>query len=147
MWRSPPSTSVRVIDWKATTHLMTPSSLPPSLPNYQIGSILIDIGSSVNIIFKSVFEKMGMGIILLVPIAGPLFGFLGEMRETEGVVSLPVAWGEEDLYTAATHFVIADAQATYNAIFSCPLLNTFRAVVFIYHVTMKFLAGGREIIV
>lgn len=48
------------------------------------------IRSSMNIIFKSVFDKMKQDLARLIPSSNPLFGFSGERRETEGVIALLV---------------------------------------------------------
>ncbi|PKU68698.1 hypothetical protein MA16_Dca009761 [Dendrobium catenatum] len=46
--------------------------------NCQIGSIWIDTGSSVNIIFKFIFKKMNLLTSQLTSTAGPLYSCLTE---------------------------------------------------------------------
>lgn len=46
--------------------------------NYQVGRILIDTRSLVNIIYKLVFDKLGLANSKLCPIRGMLYGFSWE---------------------------------------------------------------------
>lgn len=54
------------------------------IANYQVGNILIDMGSSINTIFKSVFDKLGLVNFKLAFTRRPLYNFVKEWRENEG---------------------------------------------------------------
>lgn len=70
------------------------------------------MGSSVNLIFRSVYDQMKIKKTQLGPVTGPLYGFSRE-KEAKGVITLPVTWGEgEKLYTASADFLIVDSLAT-----------------------------------
>lgn len=60
------------------------------IANYEVGSIMIDARSPVNIIFKSVFDKLEFINSKLSPNREPLHGFLREQRETKKMITLPV---------------------------------------------------------
>lgn len=56
-----------------------------------------------------------------------------------------MTWGEGKKQFMAMTLLLHPA--TYNTIFSQPLLNTFRIVVLTYHIVVKFLIHGEEIII
>ncbi|KAK8914358.1 hypothetical protein KSP39_PZI023487 [Platanthera zijinensis] len=63
-----------------------------AIGNFTVDRILIDTGSSVNLLFKSTFEALRTGKTLL-STEGPLYGFSGERKEVEGSVTLTVTLG------------------------------------------------------
>ena len=58
--------------------------------------ILVDGGSSANILYKDTFEKMGLEVSCLKPVSYPLIGFAfaGGSIVTEGTIKLPVKIGD-----------------------------------------------------
>lgn len=58
--------------------------------DYQIDNILIDKGSFVNILFKSIFNKMCLFASQLNPTIESLYGSSGEHQDIELIVTLPV---------------------------------------------------------
>ena len=59
-----------------------------------IGKILVDTGSSADIIFSSTFDRMNIDRNLLQPAEIPLIGFGGKRVEALGKISLPVSFGD-----------------------------------------------------
>ncbi|KAK8945084.1 hypothetical protein KSP39_PZI007855 [Platanthera zijinensis] len=111
-----------------------------SIENFTVDRILIDTGSSVNLLFKSTFEALRTGKTLL-STEGPLYGFSGERKEVEGSVTLPVMLGG---VTKEIQFIVVDAPSSYHAIFGRPLLNKYRAIISTYHLAIKFCKDGRQ---
>lgn len=48
-----------------------------TITNYEVARVLIDMGSSINILFKDAFNQMQIELIELRPISTTLFGFAG----------------------------------------------------------------------
>lgn len=63
------------------------------ISNYQIISILLR--SSINIIFKSIFDKMGLANFKLVSTRGLLYNLLGDCKETKGMITLLLSWRKD----------------------------------------------------
>ncbi|KAK8957541.1 hypothetical protein KSP39_PZI001125 [Platanthera zijinensis] len=111
-----------------------------AIGNFTVDRILIDTGSSVNLLFKSTFEALRTGKTLL-STEGPLYGFSGERKEVEGSVTLTVTLGG---VTKEIQFIVVDAPSSYHAIFGRPLLNKYRAIISTYHLAIKFCKDGRQ---
>ncbi|KAK8956550.1 hypothetical protein KSP39_PZI001111 [Platanthera zijinensis] len=109
------------------------------IEDYTVDQILIDTGSSVNLLFKTTFEALRTGKPLL-STEGPLYGFSGERKEVEVSATLSVKLGGA---TRPIQFIVVDAPSCYHAIFGRPLLNKYQAVVSTYHLAIKFFADGR----
>jgi len=108
--------------------------------NNMVKRILIDNGSSADILFKTALERMDLGEIYSTPVKTPLFGFAGERVYTEGSISLPVTFGTdgEAQTTRLVNFLIVDRPSAHNIIIGRPTLNKLRAVTSTYHLLMKF---------
>ncbi|KAK8957690.1 hypothetical protein KSP39_PZI001086 [Platanthera zijinensis] len=110
-----------------------------SIEDYTVDRILINTGSSVNLLFKSTFEALSTGKPLL-STKGMLYGFSGERKEVKGSVTLSINLGGA---IKPIQFIVVDAPSFYHAIFGRPLLNKYQAVVSTYHLAIKFYADGR----
>ncbi|KAL2237797.1 UNVERIFIED_CONTAM: hypothetical protein Sindi_0971400 [Sesamum indicum] len=110
------------------------------IANFTVHMVLIDSGSSADINFKSVVDKMGLENARLEPVKIPLVGFGGSEMASLGKIELPVSMGEEPKRkTLMVKFLVVDTPFTYNVILGRPGLNSFRAVISTYHMNMKFL--------
>ncbi|KAK8956706.1 hypothetical protein KSP39_PZI001097 [Platanthera zijinensis] len=111
-----------------------------AIRDFTVDRILINTGSSVNLLFKSTFEALRTGKPLL-STEGPLYGFSGERKEVEGNVTLPVVLGG---VTKEIQFIVVDAPSSYHGIFGRPLLNKYRAIISTYHLAIKFCKDGHQ---
>ena len=62
--------------------------------NMIVAWILVDNGSSVNILFKAAFEKIGLTTANFSPCTSTLYGFSGEAMMLMGQLKLPVTMGD-----------------------------------------------------
>ena len=101
--------------------------------------VLIDNGSSADIIFASTFDKMGIGREKLEPVNTNLRGFSGEKVLPLGSIQLVLTLGDPPCQATTTaRFLIVDAPSSYNMLLSRPSLNAIKAIPSAYHMMIKF---------
>ncbi|XP_057982208.1 uncharacterized protein LOC131167418 [Malania oleifera] len=107
--------------------------------NYMVRRILIDNGSSSNIMFWSVLVGMKIGKERLKQVSTPLVGFGGDTVHPLGTITLPVTIGTtSQQVTTLTEFLVVDRPSVYNVILGRPFLNAVQAVTSTYHLKIKF---------
>ena len=101
--------------------------------------VLIDNGSSADIIFASAFANMGIGREKLEPVSAHLIGFSGEKVLPLGSTQLVLTLGNPPCQaTTAVKFLIVDAPLAYKNLLGRPSLNALRAISSAYHMVIKF---------
>jgi hypothetical protein len=91
-----------------------------------ISKVLVDSGSSADIIFLSAFDQMKLSRGELQPSDTTLIGFGGKQVNALGKISLPVSFGDqENARTEYVTFNIVDLYYPYNAIFGRGFANKF----------------------
>ncbi|KAL0409604.1 UNVERIFIED_CONTAM: Transposon Ty3-G Gag-Pol polyprotein [Sesamum radiatum] len=87
------------------------------LANYEVGQILIDSGSSADILFEEAYDQMQLGDISLEKVNTSLYGFAGEVVHLRGMVSLPLTMGRGTTRkTCLLKFLVVDVPSAYNVI-------------------------------
>jgi hypothetical protein len=101
-----------------------------NIAGWVIGKILVDNGSSTDILFFKTFKKMNLSQHMLHPPEYPLQGFEEKPIKRVGKVSLPVSFGDLDnARTETLTFDVVDIYHPYLAIFGRGFMNKFDAVI------------------
>ncbi|GFZ00651.1 hypothetical protein Acr_14g0002860 [Actinidia rufa] len=109
------------------------------IANFNVQRILIDSGSSADILFISAFEKMKIRLDKLHPFHTPLIGFGGNTTHPLGWINLPITLGTEPQQTTVWQdFIVVDCPSPYNSILGRPTLGRIKAITSTYHLKMKF---------
>ena len=101
--------------------------------------VLVNNGSSADIIFTSAFDKIGIGREKLEPVSTHLRGFSREKVLPLGSIQLVLTLGDPlGQATTTARFLVVDAPSAYNMFLGRPSLNAIKAIPFAYHMMIKF---------
>ncbi|XP_050249411.1 uncharacterized protein LOC126696755 [Quercus robur] len=109
------------------------------ITDYTTRRVLVDNGSSADILYFPAFQQMRLGRDWLRPVNSPLVGFGGMKVQPVGTISLSVVVGAYPRQvTKDVNFLVVDCPSSYNAIIGRPTLNSWKAVTSTYHLSVKF---------
>ena len=107
--------------------------------DYNTYRVLVDNGSSTNILYYPAFQQIRIDRDHLVPTNTPLVGFGGTKVYPLGTVTLPITTGDyHQQITKNVTFLVVDYSSAYNAIIGRPTLNSWKAITSTYHLMIKF---------
>ena len=87
------------------------------ITDYTTRRVLIDNGSSADILYYPVFQQMRLGRDQLRPVCSPLIGFGGMKVQPVGTITLPVVVGSyPQQITREVNFLVVDCLSSYNEI-------------------------------
>jgi len=117
------------------------------IENYAVKKVLVDQGSSVDILYWTTYQKLQLPDTAMVPYDEPIYGFFGEQVSTRGYIDLHIVFRKgTQTKTIPIRFLIVDAPTSYNILLGRPSLNTLGAVVSTLHIAMKFPAPSGDIL-
>ena len=101
--------------------------------------VLVDNGSSADILYYPAFQKMGIDRVRLTPTNAPLVGFGGTRVLPLGAITLSVTVGDyPQQITQDVTFLVVDYSSSYNGMLRRPTLNSWKAATSTYHLMIKF---------
>ncbi|XP_074301175.1 uncharacterized protein LOC141632530 [Silene latifolia] len=106
-----------------------------SIGNCLVKKILVDTGSSVNLIMLETLKNIGFSEKDLVQKAVPLVGFSGETKKSLGEIVIPTFAGGMN---KQVWYLVIDGPSTYNVILGRPWIHEMKAVTSTYHQSLKF---------
>ncbi|KAL0387521.1 UNVERIFIED_CONTAM: hypothetical protein Sradi_2633900 [Sesamum radiatum] len=110
-----------------------------TLSNFLVKKILVDSGSSVDIIFYDVYVQLGIDNAQLRKVNTPLIDFSGEMIEPLGEVMLSLSLSFfPKRSTKMVKFLMVKAPSAYNIILRRLSLNLLQAIASTFHMKLKF---------
>ncbi|KAG7527760.1 hypothetical protein ISN44_Un269g000010, partial [Arabidopsis suecica] len=126
-------------DEEETCHLERPHDdalvITLDVANFEVSRILVDTGSSVDLIFLGTLERMGISRADIVGPPTPLVAFTSESAMSLGTIKLPVLAKN---VSKIVDFVVFDKPAAYNIILGTPWIYQMKAVPSTYHQCIKF---------
>ena len=116
-----------------------PLLVTPTIKDVKLNRVLVDGGSSLNILFLKTYDQMGFPRSELEPGSAPFHGvILGASATPIGQISLPVTFGTPDNYsTEYMQFEVANFQSAYNAVLGRPGLTMFMAIPHYTYLVLK----------
>ena len=107
--------------------------------DYNVHRMLVDNGSSADILYYLAFQQMRINRARLTPTNAPLVGFGGTRVLPLGAITLPVTVGDypQQIIQDVT-FLVVDYSSAYNGILGRPTLNSWKATTSTYHLMIKF---------
>ena len=107
--------------------------------DYNMHRVLVDNGSSADILYYPAFQQMRIDRERLTPTNAPLVRFRGTKVFPLGVITPAVTAGDyPQQITKEVTFLVVDCSTACNAILRRPTLNSWKAVTSAYHLMIKF---------
>lgn len=99
------------------------------IANRRVHRILVDTGSSLNVMYKATLDKICLGVIDIRACTTILYGFSGEGVACIGAVFLVVTYREYPLsVTKMAEFMVVNTPSAYNEILGRPVLIGLGAI-------------------
>ena len=104
----------------------------------RVHCVLVDQGSSADVMIWSTFNKLQLSPYQLRPYTGCLYGFAGDQVEVRGHIKLRTTFTDcTTSRTANIRYLIVNAPSTYNILLGRPALNRIGAIASTRHMKMK----------
>jgi deoxyxylulose-5-phosphate synthase len=108
------------------------------IKGFQVHNVLVDTGSTIDIIFGKAFRQMQEQDDKIHDATHPLCGFGGTQIVALGKITMSITFGYvHNTRTEQVVFDIVDMEYPYNAIIGRGTLNTFEAILHPAYLCMK----------
>ncbi|XP_052113678.1 uncharacterized protein LOC127744889 [Arachis duranensis] len=128
-----------------------PENPPPMVITARGGTglvkrILVDTGADSNIMFRNVFDALGLKDADLTTHQHGVIGLGDHFIKPDGVISLPISVGQKQgRRSAMAEFVILRDSTAYNIILGRKIINDFEAIINTKLLVMKFVTDDGSI--
>ena len=110
-----------------------------NIEGFNTKRILVDNGSSADIIYLPAFQQLKLNPKRLRPFDSPLVSFSDDKVYPRGIVTLTVTAGSYPVQlTQQVDFLVVDCPTSYNVIIERPTLNKWKAATLTYCLKVKF---------
>ena len=107
--------------------------------NTNVYRILVNNGSSVEILYYQALKRMGLKDSNLRPSPNPIYRCTGDSVISVGVITLLLKVGDHPRESCIMiDFLVIDQPSAFNVVLGRPSLKTLKAITSIYHLLMKF---------
>ena len=104
----------------------------------KVHRVLIDLGSSTDVMFWTNFNKLQLSPDMLRPYGGCLLGFAGDQVEVRRYLDLSTTFTDGTASrTENIRYLVVNASSAYNMLLGRPTLNRLGAVPSTRHMKMK----------
>jgi len=101
--------------------------------------ILVDTGSSVDIITWDCLKKLACPGRDIIPLVHPILGFGGQEVNPTGMICLPLRFGDKvKAKNLEVDFLVVDILTAYNIILGRPTFHKVKAVIAPYLLQLQF---------
>ena len=115
-----------------------------NIEGFNTKRILVDNGSSADIIYLPAFQQLKLDPKRLRPFESPFVSFSGDKVYPRGIVTLTVTMGTQPRQlTRQLEFLVVDCPSSYNVIIRRPTLNRWKVTTSTYFLKVKFLIDNR----
>jgi hypothetical protein len=116
-----------------------PLIVSPIVKEVKLNRVLIDGGSSLNILFLKTFDQMGLSRSLLCPSWAPFHGIVpGTAATPISQITHPITFGTWDNFCTETiQFDVTDFEIAYNSFLGQPTLSKFMAIPHYAYLVLK----------
>jgi hypothetical protein len=117
-----------------------PLVIQVQIMNCDVKRVLIDSGSSADIMYWEAFKAMQLSGEQLQPYSGTLVGFAGEQAEVMGNITLLTTFGvnEQTRTIKVRYLVVRTPCASYNIIIGRPAFNALGAAMSTLYLSIKY---------
>ena len=120
-----------------------PSVIMLNIEGFNTKRILVDNGSSADIIYLPAFQQLKLDLKRLRPFDSPLISFNGDRVYPKDIVTLTTTVGTyQRQLTHQLDFLVVDCPSSYNVIIGRTTLNKWKAATSTYCLKIKFLTDN-----
>jgi len=125
-----------------------PKVIMVEIENFAIMKMLVDQGSSVDILYWKTFKMLQISESNIQHYEDQIVGFSGEWVSTRGYIDLYMKFGEGKIgsKTIQIRYLLVEANTSYNVLLGRPSLNQLGTIVSTPHLAMKFPSSTGDVI-